>query len=253
MDLSYLYGLICSIYGAVEDWKKREVSDFLWISMLWIGVILHSLHIKNLMLFFIEIVAILFITMAVKYEKFSKLFYIGGFLFLLTFVVFKSYFALSFLVFYLVGILLYYSNLMGGGDCKFLMGLSYLKGMVFTFIIFLNAILFVIPYCIIIFLINLKNKNYRGLRLKNLILLFIALKKDAKDVKKFETVMGNDKKISLIPKINEENEKIVYEGKVWVTPQLPFLVFICFSYVLYMFYPFPVILKIIELVVKSHF
>lgn len=143
---------------------------------------------------------------------------------------------------------------MGGGDCKFLMGLSYLKGMFFTFIIFLNAILFVIPYCIFILLINLKNGNHKRLKLKNLPLLFIALKKDIDKVKKFETIMGDDENLSLIPNINEEKEeKKTYKGKVWVTPQLPFLVFICLSYILYIVSPFPLIFKVIELVIKSHF
>ncbi|ADC69038.1 Peptidase A24B, FlaK domain protein [Methanocaldococcus sp. FS406-22] len=254
MDLAYIYGLICSIYGAVEDWKKREVSDFLWISMLWVGVLVHFLYNKSLLTIFIEILAILFITISVRYEKFNKLVYVGIFLFLLSFILFKSYFALSFLIFYLIGIFLYYLNFMGGGDCKFLMGLGYLKGMFFTFVIFLNAILFVIPYCLAILLINIKNKSYKGLKLKNLPLLFIALKKDIDDVKKFESIMGDDENFSLIPNINEEKEdKKIYKGKVWVTPQIPFLVFISFSYVLYMIYPFPAIFKIIELVVKSHF
>ncbi|AAB99298.1 hypothetical protein MJ_1282.1 [Methanocaldococcus jannaschii DSM 2661] len=254
MDLGYLYGLICSIYGAVEDWRKREVTDFLWISMLWVGVFIHLLYNKSLLLFFIEIFAVLFITLSVRYEKFNKLVYIGVFLFLLSFILFKSYFALSFLVFYLIGIFLYYLNFMGGGDCKFLMGLSYLKGMFFTFIIFLNAILFVIPYCIFILLINLKNGNHKRLKLKNLPLLFIALKKDIDKVKKFETIMGDDENLSLIPNINEEKEeKKTYKGKVWVTPQLPFLVFICLSYILYIVSPFPLIFKVIELVIKSHF
>ncbi|CAB3288492.1 Peptidase A24B, FlaK domain protein [Methanocaldococcus lauensis] len=255
MDLGYLYGLICSMYGAIEDWKKREVGDFLWLSLLWIGVIVHAIYSKNLLLFFIEVFAISFITLSVKYEELNRFFYIGILLFLLSFILFKSYFALSFLLFYLVGVFLYYTNFMGGGDCKFLIGLSYLKGMFFTFIIFLNAILFVIPYCIIILLINIKNKNYKRMKLKNFPLLFIALKKDIKDVRKFESIMGDDENLSLIPKINGEieNGKNKYKGKVWVTPQLPFLVFIFLSYVLYIIYPFPIIFKIIELIVKLHF
>ena len=86
MDLAYIYGLICSIYGAVEDWRKREVSDFLWISMLWVGVLVHFLYNKSLLTISIEILAILFFTISVRYEKFNKLVYVGIFLFLLSFI-----------------------------------------------------------------------------------------------------------------------------------------------------------------------
>jgi len=246
MDLGYIYGLICSIYGAFEDWKKREVNDFLWLSMLWIGAFIHVLYsLSNLLVFFIEVLAIFLITISVKFERFSKIGYCGIFLFIISAFLFKSYFALSFLIFYIIGIFLYYANLMGGGDCKFLMGVSYLKGLIFTFVIFLNAIIFVIPYCVVILLTNIKKENYKKLKLKHFPLLLIAIKKDIKDVKKFETIMGDDENLSLLPKINEEEEK-TYKGEVWATPQLPFLVFICLSFILYIFYPHPVIFDLLK-------
>ncbi len=239
MDIGYIYGLICSIIGAHEDYKKREVSDYLWVSMIWAGLLLHF----NI----IEFLGVVLVSISLKY---NKLFYVGLVLFLISFLLFKSYFAVSFLIFYVVIILLYYLNFMGGGDCKFLLGLSYLKGVIFTFIIFLNAIIFIIPLPILFFIINIKNKSYKGLKFKNFILLFISLKKDREKIKNFETIIGDDEKIFLIPKINTNDGKemeITYSEKVWITPQIPFLVFIMLSYILYMIYPFPVIFGIIKM------
>ncbi len=249
MVIGYFYGLLCSIIGAYEDLKKREIDDFLWLSMLWIGLVIHF----NI----IEFLGVILISLSLKYEK---LFYVAIILFLISFFYFNSLYAIAFVVFYIFSILLYYSNLMGGGDCKFLMGLSYLNGALFTITSLLNGILFIIPYSLFLLLQNIKEKNYKNLKFKNVLLLFIATKKEIKDVKKFEMILGDDNNISYLPKLNKDyychdNNKTYNNmdsnknqccGKIWITPKLPFLVFILFSYILYGFYNKIIIFEIMN-------
>lgn len=131
---------------------------------------------------------------------------------------------------------MYWLGLMGGGDAKLLMALSIMHPILpagkfiiplFFLSVFTNAILISLTIPILFFLRNIPHiKDVRNPR--NLIRLFIAYQKDAAQLGRFETPLEEGQLYVSVKEavLGETSAK----GMIWVTPAIPFVLFLTLGY-----------------------
>jgi preflagellin peptidase FlaK len=137
----------------------------------------------------------------------------------------------------LFSVSLHYLGLVGGGDAKLLIAL----GAMFPFLqtsnfilptfflsVFTNAVLISLLIPLIFFVLNLKNLG--SVRTpRDFVRLFVAYKKDSKDLGSFEAILEEDQLFINSRKV--ELGKAHRTGEVWVTPAFPFVVFLTAGFV----------------------
>ncbi|MBP2144234.1 hypothetical protein J2127_001404 [Methanococcus voltae] len=313
MSIEYIYGFFCIIAGLYFELRGKKFYDIFWISMLYLGAIIHFNS--------IEFLGILVLTIANYMKSHTKILAnLGILLFITSFVISGSYYALSLIMYYFIALALYHGNLMDGQETKYLIGLSYLGGFLISSSIFLDSVLFVIPIPIYFLIANYKNdpSDYDDLNLQSFARLATSIKKSEKDIKPTDNVTCYDKK-SLInagfknkaknpymnnlsnlnslnntnrlenfdsnieneTNFNEDNNTIHrnnenyidiseigelstsmkhklsydnallqntqgYDKKVWVTPHIPFMLFITMSYIIFWFVKKPILFLLID-------
>jgi preflagellin peptidase FlaK len=142
----------------------------------------------------------------------------------------------------LFSVSLHYLGLVGGGDAKLLIALGAMFPFlqtsnfimpVFFLSVFTNAVLISLLIPLIFFVLNLKHLG--GVRTpRDFLRLFVAYKKDAKDLGSFEAILDEDQLFINSRKV--ELGKVHREGEVWVTPAFPFVVFLTVGYLISIFY-----------------
>ncbi|MBP2171773.1 A24 family peptidase C-terminal domain-containing protein [Methanococcus voltae] len=308
MSIEYIYGFFCIIAGLYFELRGKKFYDIFWISMLYLGALIHFNS--------IEFLGILILTLANYIKSYAKILAnLGIVLFIASFVMSGSYYALSLIMYYFIALALYHGNLMDGQETKYLIGLSYLSGFLISSSIFLDSVLFVIPIPLYFLIVNYKNdpSDYEDLSLQSFSRLATSIKKSEKDVKPTDNVVCYDKK-SLISagfknkvrnpymnnlsnldslinldslsnlsnqgntnkldnfNLNNENyidiseigelstsmkHKLSYDNallenskiqdkKVWVTPHIPFMLFITMSYIIFWFVKKPILFLLID-------
>ncbi|MFQ5975117.1 MAG: A24 family peptidase C-terminal domain-containing protein, partial [Candidatus Hydrothermarchaeales archaeon] len=98
-----------------------------------------------------------------------------------------------------------------------------------------NAVLLGAIFPFIFFIINLKHikdvKSYKAF-----LALFLGYEKDAADVGEFEALLGREGHFELRASKEALGEKVEGEGKVWVTPAIPFVILITIGFVISVIY-----------------
>ena len=181
-------------YAAYSDVKRREAENWIWIVM-GIAGLPFLIFSKNLFL------SIISISVSIPI---AFLLYIFG---------------------------------MGGADAKAIMAISLLNPLppscsifhspqfIFPVTVLINSLLLILPLPLLFFVYNAKRKN------AEIPYAFFGFKMDAEKArKKFVWPMEKDgvKKIYPI----KDADLNSYHGKIWVTPKLPFLLFILIGYVI---------------------
>jgi len=207
--LGLCFGLL--VYASFLDWRFRRINDKSWFSMVIFGV-----------LFLIYDII-----------KTRNTLFLWGFLVSVGLAT-----SLAFLLSYL--------NVMQGGDGRILIGiaalipsLSYPTFSVFPIFVlsvyFGNAVLLAALFPLVFFILNLGHlkevKSYKGF-----FALFLGYEKDAVDVGEFEAFLGRDGYFELRPNKDALGGKIKGEGRVWVTPAIPFVVLITVGFVISVVY-----------------
>ncbi|ADG13453.1 Peptidase A24B, FlaK domain protein [Methanocaldococcus infernus ME] len=228
--INYIIGLLCLILGSIQDIKKREVEDYIWLAMVGFGFLYH-----------------LFLTL-----KF------GNISFLILF--FESLF-ISFILGYFMFLLG-----SGGADGKALIGigalvpsmkmpiyssifkvLSLLNFPTFPILVFINSLFLIIFYPIVIFLRNLRRGKPRNL--KELLLMFVAEKMRYEEIKKEKRIiLGKDEEVEIF---KHGEEALNYNGYkdddlLWASPAIPFIFIILLSYILTPYMGDIIIAKLLE-------
>ncbi|MCS3901218.1 hypothetical protein [Methanococcus voltae] len=274
MSIEYIYGFFCILAGIYFEFGRKKYYDIFWISMLYLGVMLHF----NMY----ELFGIILLTIANYLKKHTKLIaYIGIIFFVISYLLSGSYYALSLVMYYFIASALYHCNLMEGQETKYLIGIAYLSGFLISSSLFLDSVLFVIPIPIYCLIKNYRNypSEFEDITLPDFARLATSIKKSEKDVKPNDHVVGYDKK-SLIRAGFENNPKNPYlnnnidisaigelsnsmkhklnynnssnfdstllDKKVWITPHIPFMLFIGFSYIVFWFVRKPLLFVLID-------
>jgi len=180
-------------YAAYSDVKKREADNWIWLVIAIPGIIFLILD-RNML----SILSIL-ISIPIAF-----LLYIFG---------------------------------MGGADAKAIMALAILNPLppsisifhspqfIFPLTILINSLLLILPLPILFFFYNVFKKNVE------LPQAFFGYKMDAEKAKnKFVWPMEKDGVKKIYPV--KDADLSFYKGEIWVTPKLPFLVFIFFGYII---------------------
>lgn len=193
----FLIGAVILAYASYSDVKHREASDMLWVAMGAAGAVLLVAEVPD--------VTTTLISMAISFP-FAFLLYIVG---------------------------------MGGADVKALWAITLLSPLPPQSLPFFPPLIFVFPLVVllnslllIVFLppIYLVYNAVRGDREFPYCLFGYRMKANlAKDA--FVWSMEKDGKKRIRP-FKECDMEALGEKKIWVTPQLPFLVFICAGFVL---------------------
>jgi len=185
-------------YSSIEDIKKREISDWVWLAMVVAGIIF----------------------LLAGYTSFFN-------------------FTVSITVCTVLALALYHSGMMGGGDGKMLIGLGAMMPHygnsfipLFPLTVFTNALLISLAVPVFMLSRNLKDKNIE-LSPKGMILMFTAYR--VSKLKWYDAPLefeeDGTRKVGIFPK-DTGNVK----GRIWATPQLPFLVFLFFGFIISLFY-----------------
>lgn len=205
--IKVLITLSILLKASIEDLKKREIDDRLWIFMITSAIFLN--------------------TVEYIFQPFDLIFALIQF-----------------------GIVFFYANIMyyllrfGGADCKAIICLSIMfptypilfpwivKGIVFTLSVLINSIIFAPIIALYFFIKNAIRGNFSKL-------MFIGYKVNVDEIPKFHNLLQlvKDGRVVCTIRSVEFNEKIVDDLKrlgkkdVWVTPALPFIVFITFGFI----------------------
>ncbi|MEM1513424.1 MAG: prepilin peptidase [Candidatus Thermoplasmatota archaeon] len=137
---------------------------------------------------------------------------------------------ISISVSFLIGLLLYFSG-MGGADVKAIWAISLLRPLsndiffIFPVSVLINSLFLILPLPLIFFIYNAYRKNLE------FPYCFFGYKMKADIAKNsFVWAMEKDGKKSITPQ--KDVDLSSYGSKeIWVTPQLPFLLFIFFGYI----------------------
>jgi preflagellin peptidase FlaK len=195
------------IYASFLDIKYREINSLVWRVMFAIGILillidLNQTGFRSLLISFLIVVAA------------------------------AAIFSVS----------LHSLGAMGGGDAKLLIALGALFPILpggnfllplFFLSVFSNAVLISLIVPLVLFLYNIK-REWKVRSPKELFRLFVAYQKEGSKIGKFEAALEKDK--VLINTKNIELGKSGAKGVVWVTPALPFAVFITLGYVVSIYY-----------------
>ncbi len=195
-------------YASLLDWRHREIDDRSWMTLLGLG----------------------FVFLLADFYRFRSV------------LVFK-YFVLSVLFSLLLAAVLFYTGLMGGGDGKILIGIGAMYPLyptqtlsifpLFVMSVFTNAILLAGLLPLAFFVINLRRlKDVRSPR--DFLALFFGYQRKAKDVAGFEAIIGRKGEYSLHidTRTVELGRKEDSDELVWVSPAIPFLIFITLAFIL---------------------
>jgi preflagellin peptidase FlaK len=199
--------LLFFLYASYLDLKYREIDPRLWQSMIGLGfliILADIVDLNNPRLLIVFLIILLLATI----------------------------FAIS----------IHYLGLMGGGDVKLIIALGamfpYLPSGSFilpTLFLsaFTNAIVIALTIPLFFFIYNLKHLPSTRSP-KDFLRLFVAYKKDAKNLDHFEAVL-NEGQLFINTK-NMELGKTNKMGSVWVTPAFPFVVFLTAGFTISVFY-----------------
>ncbi|MCD6170929.1 MAG: prepilin peptidase [Thermoplasmata archaeon] len=190
----FIIGMLLLSYSSYQDLKYREADNWIWIAIALTGIFFIFFDLRKWMLILISI------SISVT---------------------------IAFLL-YLFG--------MGGADSKALMSLSFLNPLppsfsifhspifIFPITILINSLLLILPLPIFFFIYNLYKKN------AEFPYCFFGYKMNAREAeKKFVWSMERDGKKSIMPQ-KEEDLKKYGNKEIWVTPKIPFLLFIATGY-----------------------
>lgn len=213
--LEYAIGLIGLFLASVQDFKKREIEDYIWIAMAVIGFI-YSIYLS----FSLSNYNILFNTIS------------------------------GFVICFILGYMMFLTGI-GGGDGKILIGLGALVpkyempiytalGTIlnlnyvpnFPIMVFINGIFFMVFLPIVILFRNILFGT-KPTSKKEFIAMFFGEKMKAGDAKtQMRLIMGKGDKLTFFPKSDEEDfSKYPDDEELWVTPQIPLIIPITLSYI----------------------
>lgn len=199
--------LLILLKASIEDLRSREIDDRLWIVMVLIAIPLNVLE--------------------YLVKHFDVIF---------AFVQFVIMFAFANVMYYLLRF--------GGADCKALISLSIMfptypvlfpwvvKGLIFALSVLTNSVMFA-PFMVLYFFVkNAVKGDFSKL-------MFIGYKVEIDKIPKFHNLLQFVKDGEVVYTLRgiEFDERIVEELKkagvkyVWVTPALPFIVFMTFGFV----------------------
>ncbi|WP_457550743.1 A24 family peptidase C-terminal domain-containing protein [Archaeoglobus sp.] len=203
-----LVTLLIFIRASVEDLKTREIDDRLWLIMIALAVLLNVIQ-------FIQ-------------KPFNLIFAVVQFVF----------------IFILANVMFYLLNF-GGADCKALISLSIMfpyypkifeftvKGFIFALSVLTDSVIFAPLIALYFFVRNALRGHFAKM-------MFIGYKVKVDEIPKFHNLLEwveNGKIVRSLRGI-EFDENTVNELKrrgvkeVWVTPALPFIVFMTFGFVI---------------------
>ncbi len=206
--LKVLVTLLILLKASVEDLKTRMIDDRLWIAMLLVAIPLDVLE-----------------------------YFVKPFNLIFALIQFSIIFAFANVMYYLLRF--------GGADCKAIICLSVMfptypvlfpwvvKGVIFTLSVLINSVIFAPLIAFYFFLRNAVKGNFSKL-------MFVGYKVSIDKIPKFHNLLQFVRDGKLVYSFSgvEIDKKSIEELKelgikeVWVTPALPFIVFITFGFVL---------------------
>ncbi len=206
--LKVLVTLLILLKASVEDLKTRMIDDRLWIAMLLVAIPLDVLE-----------------------------YFVKPFNLIFALIQFSIIFAFANVMYYLLRF--------GGADCKAIICLSVMfptypvlfpwvvKGVIFTLSVLINSVIFAPLIALYFFLRNAVKGNFSKL-------MFVGYKVSIDKIPKFHNLLQFVRDGKLVYSFSgvEIDKKSIEELKelgikeVWVTPALPFIVFITFGFVL---------------------
>ncbi len=197
-EIKFLIGFSLLLYASYKDWKEREISNWVWV--------------------FMAIAGILFLSFDIIYANVDLM---------------KVLISIT-ISFVLAFALLLFG--MGGADSKALLTLAVLFPLppsfsiihspifVFPLTILVNSLLFIIPLPLVFLLYNVVKKEFEFPYA-----LFGYKMSSSMAEKKHVWSMEDENSKSIMPK--KEVDFSIFNGrKIWVTPQLPFIIFITAGY-----------------------
>ena len=190
----FIIGMLLLSYSSYQDLKYREADNWIWIVIALAGIFFIFFDLRK----WLPILISISISVTIAF------------------------------LLYLFG--------MGGADSKALMSLSFLNPLppsfsifhspifIFPITILINSLLLILPLPIFFFIYNLYKKN------AEFPYCFFGYKMNAREAeKKFVWSMERDGKKSIMPQ-KEEDLKKYGNKEIWVTPKIPFLLFIATGY-----------------------
>lgn len=191
--LKFLIGIALLSYAAYKDLKYREAENWIWLAIAIPGIFFIFLNLDKILLSAISI-------------------------------------AISIIIAFFL-----YAFGMGGADAKAIMAISILNPLppalsifhspqfVFPLTVLINSLLLIIPLPIAFFIYNVMKKNIE------FPYCFFGYKIKAENAKnKFVWPMEKNGKKSIFP--IKDFDFSSCKGEIWVTPKLPFLIFIAIGY-----------------------
>ena len=217
--INYIFGLIGLFIASIQDFRSREIEDYIWISMIIFGLGYHI---------YLSIIT-------------------GNYTYIINSIS-------GLLLCFILGYLMFLCGV-GGGDGKVLMGIGALTpkynmpihttfGSIlninyvptFPIMVFINGMFFMIFLPIVILLKNLINGN-KPENIKQFIILCFGEKMKVKDAKdKNRLIMGreeDDDSFKFFPS-SEDDDFSKYDDNeyIYVTPMIPLIIPITVSYII---------------------